>query len=327
MRMKQTTACAALAVGTALLVGCAGMERNERHGERRAFPAAAEQAVMAAFPNAKIEKAKWEREDGVGAFAVDLEQGKQEFEARVSPDGTLIEVETELAAGELPQAVTDALAKSVKGEIKEAAKQEVRAEPKLVTLPATRTIYTVAVVEGHKRGEIEVAADGSVVTPLKWKSHGAEGEKEADADKEGGEAEQPAMNLAELQKVADALQKQMPQAKLGAVGIENEEGLVLYEVELEVGESRVDALVAPDGAIVEVETVVLAKDLPPAVAAAVAHEAPDAKILRVEKQETMAEVRMTPLATPKVFYEVEVKGEREVRVTPEGVIVNKPKGD
>ena len=41
----------------------------------------------------------------------------------------------------------------------------------------------------------------------------------------------------------------------------------------------------------------------------------------------MAVVKMMPLATPKVTYEVEVKGGKEVKVTPDGMILKEFKED
>ena len=75
---KRTTACAMLAAGTALLVGCAAIGTSEWRGERHALSAVAEQAIKAEFPNARIEKVKCESEKGTGDLNVELEQGKQE---------------------------------------------------------------------------------------------------------------------------------------------------------------------------------------------------------------------------------------------------------
>ena len=186
--------------------------------------------------------------------------------------------------------------------------------------------------EGHEKG--------------KSKESGKDGEKECKGgNHEGGdnaddkghekgkskeseqEAKQELLNLSELVTVAQALQKQFPKATLGDVKAEREDKTVLYEVKLADGPTKMEATVAGDGTIVMIETVVADKDLPQAVADAIAKAAPGATVVKVEREETLAAPKLVTLEAPKVIYEAKVEGKGEVKVAADGTVLKAPKGD
>jgi len=156
------------------------------------LPDAVVAAVNAAFPNAKIEKVKLEDENGVKVYEVELEQGETEIEIEIAPDGTIIEIETEIKMADVPEAAAKAIQAAAEGaKIEEVKKVEKRAEIKkvesgtaIVALATPIITYEAELETGDQEGEIEVAADGAVVEALKWKAkEKEEGEHKDEAKK------------------------------------------------------------------------------------------------------------------------------------------------
>jgi uncharacterized membrane protein YkoI len=156
------------------------------------LPEAAAKALKDAFPKATVDDVKMEKEEGVTVYEVELEEGKAEMEVEVAADGTILEVETDIEMKDVPEAAAKAIQAAAEGaKIKEVSKEEVRAEikkegetAKIVKLEKAKTLYGAEIVKGDQKGEIEVAADGTVVEPLKWKEKGKEKHEEKGEEKE-----------------------------------------------------------------------------------------------------------------------------------------------
>ena len=73
------------------------------------LPKAVSAAVTKRFPKAKLVKASKEKEDGKPLFEVSIEDGKTRIEVTLTPAGEIVEVEKEIAAKDLPKAVSTAL--------------------------------------------------------------------------------------------------------------------------------------------------------------------------------------------------------------------------
>ena len=108
---------------------------------------------------------------------------------------------------------------------------------------------------------------------------------------------------------------------------EEENGVMLFEVELEEGKTEVEVEVSAGGLIVSVETEIALKDVPEAAAAAILAAAEGGKVEEVKKEEIMAEAKdgqIAPLTAVKVVYEAEIeKGtqEGEIAVDASGNVV------
>lgn len=128
------------------------------------LPAAVKAAIEKAYPGAEIEEAEVE-EEGLKLYEVELEQASgQEVEVTVAPDGTIVEVETEVAVENLPQAVAKAITQAGGGaKIKEAGKEVTYAVVRLVKLDTPRITYEAELIKDGKTSEIEVAEDGTVL--------------------------------------------------------------------------------------------------------------------------------------------------------------------
>jgi hypothetical protein len=152
------------------------------------LPQDAAAAVKAAFPSMKIEKVKAEEENGVILFEVELEEGETEVGVEVSADGLIVSVETEIALKDVPEAAAAAiLAAAEGGKVDEVKKEEIMAEAKdgkIAPLDAVKVVYEAEIEKGTQEGEIAVAADGTIVEPLKWKDKGKEEEHKEGKDEE-----------------------------------------------------------------------------------------------------------------------------------------------
>lgn len=132
---------------------------DEKKIDLKDVPKAVADAVKAKFPNAQATGAEKETEDGKTTFEVAIKDGDKKREVGVSADGKILEVETAIEAGDLPRAVTAALAKKypdakVKG-----------AEEVIGYKNGTETkSYEVEITSGEKKTiEVMVSADGKTI--------------------------------------------------------------------------------------------------------------------------------------------------------------------
>lgn len=178
---------AAALMGTALLA--AGAAAKDEAKAKVELPEAVVKALAAAFPNATIDEVEAGEENGLKIFEVELKAGGAEIEVDVAPDGTILEIETEIALKDVPAAAAAVIAKAAEGaKIDEVCKEEALAEVKdgkIVKLAAPKITYEAELKKGDLKGEIEVAADGTIVEELKWKS--AKDEKDDDKGQKGAE--------------------------------------------------------------------------------------------------------------------------------------------
>jgi hypothetical protein len=117
--------------------------------------------------------------------------------------------------------------------------------------------------------------------------------------------------------VRKAVKKKFPEAKYRGAAKEVADGKTTYEVELTVEGRAVDAIMSPEGKILEVEREVPVAKLPAAVKKALAAKYPDAKI---EKAEMLTKGEDGPL-----HYEIVIK--TEVVLTPKGKVVGATEED
>ena len=160
-------------VGVVVFVGallCVGTYGDKDEQTQMELPAAVKTAVMALYPQAEIEEAEAE-EEGLKVYEVEVEHNDQEFELTLAPDGTLVEVESEMAVAGLPEAVAKAIAKAADGAtIKEVNKEVTYAIVTLVKLDKPQTSYEAELSSQGAECEIEVAADGTVLEQSEWKT-------------------------------------------------------------------------------------------------------------------------------------------------------------
>jgi len=131
------------------------------------LPPAAADAVKAEFPGAVVGEMEQETEDGVAVYEVELTRGGKEMEVTVTADGTIVEVETEIAQADLPKAVAAAIAKAAGGaKLTEIEREETRAvvrDGKLVKLDKPKVTYEAEFLKDGREVEVEVAPDGKIL--------------------------------------------------------------------------------------------------------------------------------------------------------------------
>jgi hypothetical protein len=83
-------------------------------------PKAVQDAIKARFPGAEVTSVEKETEDGKVVYDVELKHQGRKYEMDIQEDGTVIEIEKEIALKDVPEAVTKAVeAKFPKAKIKE----------------------------------------------------------------------------------------------------------------------------------------------------------------------------------------------------------------
>jgi uncharacterized membrane protein YkoI len=117
-------------------------------------------AVKDRFPDAKITSAEKEIENGEVVYDIELTNKGRKHEMDIKADGTVVQIENEVAVKDLPKAVTKAInTKHPKCKIEEV--MEVNNVKGAVVTPAHYEV--VIVTAAGKKMELEVSLDGKTV--------------------------------------------------------------------------------------------------------------------------------------------------------------------
>jgi uncharacterized membrane protein YkoI len=107
----------------AVLIALALIVRADDKAKKITFdqaPKAVQDAVKARFPGAEVTSVEKETEDGKVVYDIELKHQGRKYEMDIHEDGTVIEIEKEIALKDVPEAVTKAVeAKYPKATIKE----------------------------------------------------------------------------------------------------------------------------------------------------------------------------------------------------------------
>jgi hypothetical protein len=141
------------------------------------IPAVVLKAFQKANPDIRVEGYDMEELDGKVVYEIETRKGDADRDFVYLEDGTLLQVEEEMAVESLPRVVADAVMKAhPKGEIDEAEK---------ITRGAT-VEYAVVVEVNDDEFDLLVSSDGKVLSSVK----AGEDEAEADDADEGDEEEE-----------------------------------------------------------------------------------------------------------------------------------------
>jgi uncharacterized membrane protein YkoI len=123
-------------------------------------------AVMKRFPGAEITSAERETENGKVVYDIELKHKGRKYEMDIKEDGTIIEIEKEVALKDVPAAVT----RAVEAKYPKATIKEVMEVNKVNGTVETPDHYEITIETADKKKmEVIVSLDG--------KSVKAEGEK------------------------------------------------------------------------------------------------------------------------------------------------------
>ena len=137
----------------------------------------------------------------------------------------------------------------------------------------------------------------------------------------GARADEEKLAIDKLPKaVLESVKKRFPKAELIEAAKETDGDKVEYEVTLKDGETKYDVMFSPDGKITLIEKTIAAKDLPKAVADAVAEKYPKATYKLYEEMTKVIDGKEA-VAYFEVLLVTADKKTLEVEVSPEGKIL------
>lgn len=143
-----------------MLATVVGAEEKAKKVPLDKVPKAVMDAINGRFPGAKIGSVEKETEDGKVVYDVELKHKDRKYEMDIQEDGTILEIEKEVALKDVPEAVLKALeAKYPKAAIKEVM------EVNKVKGKEEKPIHYEATLEtaDKKKQEVIVSLDGKSV--------------------------------------------------------------------------------------------------------------------------------------------------------------------
>jgi Putative beta-lactamase-inhibitor-like, PepSY-like len=147
------------------------------------LPTAVKKALKRKFPKAEIEKATKEVEDGNTVYEVELEIKDRSVDVSLKADGTILEIEREVPADELPEAVRKKLAASYPKAKIEKAEEVTKGEDGPVRYEVAITTEVVLTANGKIVQAEEEAEDEKKPTTQAKKSKKDKEDDDDDDDK------------------------------------------------------------------------------------------------------------------------------------------------
>ncbi len=123
------------------------------------LPQKIKDSIKDRFPGAEVTSAEKENEKGKVMYDIELKHEGRKYEMDIKEDGTIVEIEKEIAAKDVPDAIT----KAVKKKFPTSTIKEVM-EVNAVTGKEEKPIhYEVAIETDGKKKEVIVSLDGKMV--------------------------------------------------------------------------------------------------------------------------------------------------------------------
>jgi hypothetical protein len=172
MRVICVSVCIAFAgvIGVALAAPAQDQAKEKPKAEKVALdkvPVPIKKAIDNRFPGATLRSVEKEIEDGKVVFDVELTHQGRKYEMDIQEDGTVLEIEKEVAAKDLPAAVTKAL----EDRYPKVTIKEVMEINKVKGTQETPDHYEVVLVTAEgKNLEVEVSLTGKFLKESKAES-------------------------------------------------------------------------------------------------------------------------------------------------------------
>jgi hypothetical protein len=138
---------------------CAGDHNRAEKLSVKDVPDSVMHSVNARLPGASINSVEKEQEHGQLVYDLELTQNGRKYEMDVVDDGTVLQIEKEVAPNDVPAAVT----KAVHAKYPNATIKEVMEVSAVKGKTEHADHYEVVVVDAGKKEELTVALDGSSV--------------------------------------------------------------------------------------------------------------------------------------------------------------------
>jgi len=140
------------------------------------LPVAVNAAIEANVPGAEISFIETEMKNNITLYDIEFTADRGEIE--VAEDGTIMDVVTIVAKGDLPEAAAATIEKASEGmTVRRLEKSEIRSEIKsegeqsvIEKLDTPRYEYEAEFVRNDSTAEITVDTDGNIVEAFKWES-------------------------------------------------------------------------------------------------------------------------------------------------------------
>lgn len=147
-------------VAVAGLMGTfAGARADEEKVPLDKLPKAVVEAVKKRFPDAQLVSAEKETEDGKTVFEVNIKNKGQTIEVTLTPEGTIVEIEKQIEAKDLPKTVAEALEKKFPKATFKVIEEVIKVKDGKEGL----AYYEVLLVTAEmKKLEVAVTADGKI---------------------------------------------------------------------------------------------------------------------------------------------------------------------
>jgi hypothetical protein len=132
------------------------------------LPQKIKDSIKGRFPGAEVTGAEKENEKGKVVFDIELKHEGRKYEMEIEEDGTIVEIEKEVASKDVPEAIT----KAVKKKYPTSTIKEVMEVNKVTGKEEKPIHYEVVIETDGKKKEVVVSLDGKTVK--------AEGEEKKD---------------------------------------------------------------------------------------------------------------------------------------------------
>jgi uncharacterized membrane protein YkoI len=237
----------------------------------RDLPKSVASSLNTRFPGLTITSATRETEpNGKVVFDIELKHKDRKFETDIQKDGTILEVEKEIAAKDWSKALQSTVeSKFPNGKIKEVLEVNKVTEGKEVPDHLEVTVETA----GKKNAEILVSLDGKTET---HEGAAAEPPKPAAADEDIKPSELPSV-------VTEALKAKFSKAEIKSAEKGEEDGKPIFEVTIKNDKHDIDVTLSTKGEILSFEKKLKMNDLPKAMKRSLNAKYPRATVQVIEE--------------------------------------------
>jgi hypothetical protein len=143
-----------------LSIGTAGIRAQEEPVPQDKITKAVMNALLAKFPQAKIDKCVKEKEGNDVIYDIEFKQAGRNCEADIKEDGTYLNYEKAIAARDLPRAVKEAIEKRYP----RATLDEIMEETEVKGKDEKLSAYEVVLVTADKRSvEVRLSPEGKIL--------------------------------------------------------------------------------------------------------------------------------------------------------------------
>jgi len=240
MKKKDLLVLSALILGVAAI--CVTTFAREKCKKQVQLSDSANAVIKKMYPSAEIKKNDMETLK-MPAYEVELIENGRDTSVILSEDGTIVSIESEVAADTLPEKVALLISEKVKdAKVLKAEKEDKYAAVKLMKLSGTQTSYEVDVAKDDQKYEIAADSSGNLIS-----MKAADEENDDESNENEG-----CLSLAQLpDAVKSSLQELAGSEKIDDIKKENEHGRMTYEAEVVINGQEYKVEIDSDGKILE----------------------------------------------------------------------------